>query len=273
MGIAEPLGCSINALQAFDHRAGIAGHQGRVLRVTFIGPAPAIIANHRECGGEGPVLARDTHLKGRHLADTPDQVRIIGSAKADVVRKECRTHDVVVAVDRIGAPEDRNPCPAPAGVDAGFIELVRQRKPGLRRGVVVAARRGIAAIQYRTQIVSGGLCGCDRRDIGLDDLTDLLLQRHAGQERRHAGFERGIRLKWRAAFGPDRRVHAGGRTRLGAQRVLVCRLCRRRERAQSQCGNERQRQDLQGRMKQGHAGCPLSASGGGIAAISRFAGP
>ena len=91
------------ALQPLDHRAGIAAHQCRILRIALIGAAPAIVLRHGQRRSERPVDPRRGRLRRGRRADPPDQVGIMRRAQRAVVREERRANDVVVAMDGVDA--------------------------------------------------------------------------------------------------------------------------------------------------------------------------
>ena len=221
------------SLQAADHAADIRGNQRGVRGIAFIGAAPAVILRHRDGRGEGPFLPGDADLDRSNLPDPLDQIGIARRAEPDIVRKDRRADDIAMAVHCIGAPDDRNRGFARCGIHRSGIEGVRQRQPFFRRGKVIAARSRIAAVEHRSEPVFANLFRSHAGDIGLDDLTDLLLQRHLSEQRLNMRFAFFGQDRGKGDFGPLLRVDDGFRCRsryrfvrrrLGRQ----CRHCERR---------------------------------------------
>ena len=96
------------ALQAFDISAAKPPDQGRVLGKTLVRAAPARVAGHRQRGREHPLDARGTHGPRRRLAQLAHEARIGRCTQADVVREQRRPENVVVSVDGVRAPDQRN---------------------------------------------------------------------------------------------------------------------------------------------------------------------
>ena len=99
---------SASALDALDIGGAELGDHGGVFGVAFVGAAPAIVAHHGQGGREVPVEPGDGHFAGRGGADLADQVGVAGGAETDVVGEERGADHVVVAVDRVDAPENRD---------------------------------------------------------------------------------------------------------------------------------------------------------------------
>ena len=134
--IAQPL-----ALQAADRRFAELGDEVRIFGEAFVGAAPALVARHRDAGGEGPMDARGADLFRRDAADFFDQLRIARAAQADVVREDHRAEHVVVAVHGVDAVENRDAEPrlerlllaAVVGVGPGFEAVARLPDRSRRR--------------------------------------------------------------------------------------------------------------------------------------------
>jgi hypothetical protein len=115
-------------------------------------------------------------------ADPLDQRRVVHCAEPDVVREERRADDVRVAVHRVGAPDHRDPDAAVRGVDRGRIERVGRLEPFGRGREVVAAGPAVAAVEHRAEIVLAHVVGGDAAQVRLDQLADLLLERHPPEQ-------------------------------------------------------------------------------------------
>ena len=140
-----------------------------------------------------------TWLRGR-VADPRHQRRIVRRAEPDVVREKRRAVDIVVAVDGVGAPDHRH-LDRHVGRHRRAIIFVGQLQPVVDARVHVHRRPGAAAVEDRAEIIAANLVGRDRANVGLGDLPDLLLERHAGDDRANAGVDRGFRRAGTAARG------------------------------------------------------------------------
>ena len=198
---AERLARFQPSLQPQRHRAGIAGDQLWIGGIAFISPAPAHVLRHGECGGEGPLDPAARDFGRGDCADPFDQRRIVRCAKADIVRKDCRAGQVGMAVHGIDPEQDRH---ARAGLARGCAEIIHQLAPGLRIGALIAAGSGIAACQDRAEWIAGQIGRLDRADIGLDQLANLLFQRHALQQCGNCGFGCGVSQGCGAGSGRPR---------------------------------------------------------------------
>ena len=141
-----------------DGRRELADH-ARLLRPALVGPAPPIVAHHREAGTERPVLTRGADRALGRLADLAHQAGVARGAQPDVVREDRRAEDVVVAVHRVDAPEGRNlhflvgaALVAGDGHHRGSLpDGIGQREPVAHRGVLVRLRPRAAAVQHRAE--------------------------------------------------------------------------------------------------------------------------
>ena len=188
-----------------DHRSSIGADQRRIRTVAFVGPAPAWILDDSEGWREGPGEAGGAHLLGGRPADPVHQLRIVRRAEPDVMREERRTVDIVMPVDRVHAPDHRH-FHLHVGRHRGAVEFVRQFQPVVDAGMHVHRRPRTAAVEDRADIVFAHVVGRDRADVGLGDLADLLLERHALDDRADAGIERrvgigrGRSVSWRSGL-------------------------------------------------------------------------
>ena len=110
-------------------------------------------------------------------------------SEADIVRKERSSVHVVVAVNRIRAPNDRDRRCAPRGVDRGFIEAIGQRHPVRDAGMFVISRKGTAAVQNGSQPIDSHVFRRDVANVRLHHLCDLLLEREPAQQVGDAGLD------------------------------------------------------------------------------------
>jgi hypothetical protein len=240
----DAVGGARRALEALDHLSGIAGDQIGILRIAFVGAAPAIVLRHGHGRAERPVDAGRGGLDGGRLADPADQLRVASGAEADVVREDSGTDDVGVAVDRIDAEDQRDLEIAGPVFHRHGAESARGVDPVLpRRLVVLADRARIAAGENRTQRIFAQIVGPDRADVALDHLPDLLLDSHPGDQRVHELLGLGI----------DQPLAPGGRPVFRNRNGLACLgRCRILARQRGRCAKDG------GRQQQLHA--PTHAS-------------
>ncbi len=197
------------AFQARDHGASIGGDDFRIFGIAFIAAAPAVVARHGDGRGEGPVHTGRTDFLGGGATDPLDQGRIVGGAQADIVRKQRRAVDIVVAVDSVRRPDQR---------DRGLLARpyrhliigLDQIDPILDGGMLVAARDRAAAVFDRADMILRDFLGLDRLPFRLDDLADLFFNRHGGNDFRDTRFHGGVETDRRLGLWPKRRVHGGG---------------------------------------------------------------
>ncbi len=221
------------ALQALDHGSRIAGHHLGRFGIALVGAPPAIVLRHRHGGRERPLHPGRTGLQRGDLADAAQQVRVAGGAQADVVREQGRADDVALPVHGIDAEKHRNRLAALRGIHRRLVERIGQRQPLRRRGVVAAARVGVAPGQDRAEPVLAQVIRGDAGNIALHQLAHLLLHRHAGHEVGDALLERGVLGQRPGHLRPRLRLRLGHRRCNG--RVIV--------RAGSQCQQQRGQQD------------------------------
>ena len=125
----------------------------------------------------------------RILTDALDEIRVMCGSQADIVRKKRSSEHVVVAVNRIRAPNDWDRRCAPRGVDRGVIEAIGQRYPVRDAGVFVISRKGTAAIQNGSQPIDSHVFRRHVANVRLHHLCDLLLEREPAQQLGDAGLD------------------------------------------------------------------------------------
>ena len=202
------------ALQSAHEGGGIGSGDTRLFGEPFIGPAPAVVAGHGQGRGEGPVDTGRCDFLGRGAGDGLDQGRVARGAEADVVRKDGRPDDVGVAVHSVDAEQQGHACAGAFG--GGRAEGARQVEPGLGSRPLVAVGGGTAAGQYRADRPGGEVLRLDRADVRLDQLTDLLLDGHDGEQVADAGLGRragqgGGAMRRRPKLRMGRRILSPGR--------------------------------------------------------------
>ena len=183
MVLVEKFGRSRLALQPFDQRRPQPRHHRGLFGQAFIAAAPARIARHRQRGGESPVEPGRGDFGGGRLADAVHQRGIVCGAERDIVREQRGADDVVVTMDGIGGPQQRDGRFAPVERRGRCgPERIGKREVGAGRRLVIAARPAVSAIQDRTEAIAAHVFGRDRGDIGLDELRDLVFEAHARQQ-------------------------------------------------------------------------------------------
>ena len=169
-------------LHGVDHPAGVGGHQRFVRTVGLIGTTPAKIPGDSHRGSEDPVYAGCLNLPGRSGADGRDQFGIPGRTQSNIVGENGGANYIVVAVDRIGAPNDRNTCVTATGIDGGPIVVIGHPQPVVDRRVFIAIWKRTTAVEDAAQAVPPHILWRDLRNLTLDHLTHFLLQGHGFQQ-------------------------------------------------------------------------------------------
>ena len=170
-------------LQAFDHRRTQPRGQLWIFRKALVGPAPPGIAGYGNRGRKGPVDPGHGDFCRRCRPDGANQPRITRRAQRDIVREQGCAGDVAVAMHRIGGPKQRD-CRL-ARIQRGGRgrpKAVGQRQPVLRRGLVIPARAAVAAVQHRAEAIATHVVRGHSRNVGLDQLGDLVLKAHCPQQ-------------------------------------------------------------------------------------------
>ena len=197
-------------LQALDHGRGVGADDLGILGVALIGPSPAAVAGHGEGRSEVPVLPGHRHLARGHPAQLTHQIGVVGGAQADVVRQQRGADHVVVTVHRVQAPDDRDRHAALGGVHRRFPEGVGKGQPIRRRRALLVAGPAAAAVEDRAEAVGLDLRRRHVVDLGLDDLADLVLDRHCCEELRDRPLDLGIRRHRARHLRPARGIDRGG---------------------------------------------------------------
>ena len=96
-----------HTLQSADNATSVGPHDLGVLGVSLVRAPPPVIAHHGHDRGERPIDSGHRDFAGRDRTDALDKVRVVCCAESDVMREQCRADHVVMAVDRIRAPDDR----------------------------------------------------------------------------------------------------------------------------------------------------------------------
>src|SRR5690348_7705256 len=113
-------------------------------------------------------------------------------------------------MDCIRAPDRGNRVRAVYGrTHAGVIEPIRQREPLTRSSELVTARRGVASVETGAEGKVAQIIGSGAGDVGLDNLSDFLLERHPRQHCRDTRLQRRIRGECRLHLWPAIRMYPG----------------------------------------------------------------
>ena len=179
-------------LQPEHPRLGIVGDQLRVGRIAFIAPSPTQILRHRERRSEGPLDPAPRDFGRGNRADALDQLGIARGAEPDIVREQSRAGDIVVTVDRIDAEDDRDRNAIRLRTQGHGTKIADQLRPVSRGRTFIAVRPAVPAGEDRAERVGFEVLGRDRADVGLDELADLLLDRHFRDQRIDARFGFGV---------------------------------------------------------------------------------
>ena len=218
MACAQPIGITLAPLQAFDQRSAQRRDDLRILGIAFIGPAPAIILRHCDGGREVPVDPGDFDLGGGGFADAAYQIGVACRAKADIVREDRSPHHIGMAMHGIGAPhrgDDR--LTVRLLRDRGEIHLVRELQPFAGFGIFIAIGAAVAAIEIAAETIAAHVFGSEAVNLRLDQLGDLALHAHAGDQIGDAGIfssacgagGRRFHIAWNS--GAPGKCHRGGR--------------------------------------------------------------
>ena len=170
------------ALHGLNHTTCKFLDQNRIRTVGLIGPSPPGVERDRQCGSEDPVDTCGTHLLGSRFSDRSGQLRITNRAQRDVVRKNRGANDIVVAMDGIGTPYDRDARVALRRIDGGLVVAVRKIQPTLHRGILVLVGKRTTAVQHATQTIFADIIRCDVLNLALNHLGDFLLKGQRGDQ-------------------------------------------------------------------------------------------
>src|SRR5207302_9944207 len=86
---------------------------------------------------------------GRDRTDALDKVRVVCCAESDVMGEQCRADHVVMAVDRIRAPDDRYGGGAWGAIYRRVVEAIGDGVPSRNGGVFVVAVEWPAPVENR----------------------------------------------------------------------------------------------------------------------------
>src|SRR5277367_1115849 len=92
----------------------------------------------------------------------------------------------------VGAPHRRYGMRAVRDVRRCVIEPVRKGEPLTRWSKLVAIRRGVPTVEDGAEVIVAQIIRSDAGDIGLDDLSNLLLERHGRDHCSETGLERWV---------------------------------------------------------------------------------
>ena len=188
------------SLVAADEGGAELADQVGVLAEGLPGAAPAHVAGQAQHGREGLVDAGRCHLLGGHAAHPLEQLRAPARGRRELRREDVGALPERVAVDAVLADEQRDPETVLRREVHGAADLRAenvQQRPGLPR---VHERQVLAARVEHEQ------------------LPDLLLERHAGDEVGHALVDGEGGIPVREIAHPGLRGHGGRRRHQGGAR-------------------------------------------------------
>ena len=147
-------------------------HFGRFAKA-FVGAPPAFIARDGDAGGKRPADTGAFDFERGHSGGLLDQLRVVRGAQSDVVGKNDRVLQMVVAVDGVDAVEQRNAQP---GFERQGLVFVISLGPTF--GCIVL-RGGIAPAEHRADSEFPKILLIFQSiHIDLRHLADLLIQGH-----------------------------------------------------------------------------------------------
>jgi hypothetical protein len=203
---------------------GSPANHGGVLGIRLVSATPTHVLSNGDGRCERPFLAGDAQFGRGDRADLSHQLGIACGAQSDVMREQGRADDVVMAVNGIDTPEDRDRVFAIARVHRRFVVIVGGREPYFRRREIVAAGGGIAAVQDRTEAILTDILGGDTADVRLNDLADLFFHAQRAEQFVQSRLDRRVVQCRQGNLRPDFRMHIRGRdiaTRGGRARRLL----------------------------------------------------
>ena len=205
------------ALQTAHERWCILRKDLGILGVRLVCAAPTNVLRYGDRRRECPFLTRHAQLTRGDLADTLHQLRVARRAECDVVREQCRADDVVVTMNRIDAPKNRNRMTAATRIHRRFIECIGRFEPLRRRRQIVAIRTGVAADENRTQSILAHIIRCHAAQIGLNDLPDFLFDAQRTDELIESRLDRAVVDRGSLRLRPELRMHLArsSRARVG----------------------------------------------------------
>ena len=167
-------------LETDNHFTSIGFNDFWVFGIAFIGSTPSVIAHNRESRSKYPINTGHRHFKRGGFADLTHQRGIVHRPKADFVRKNSRANNIVMAVNGIGTPDNRNTHATVANIGAGVVKTVRKGNPA-GNARVLATGPSTAAIEYRAEIKLTDLSGANVTNFRLYHLPDFFSRGHLGQ--------------------------------------------------------------------------------------------
>mmetsp|Transcript_5559 Transcript_5559/g.6786 ORF Transcript_5559/g.6786 Transcript_5559/m.6786 type:complete len:245 (+) Transcript_5559:2891-3625(+) len=181
-GVVEKAVLAGTTLQSVDNPVGIGRDNLRIFGETFIGSAPAIVTRGRKGWRESPVMAGNDQFCGGDLHNLFNEIRVPGSTKANIVRKDCCPRQIRMTMDGINPPNHRNRNLDPIGIDRSFKVRIGSLKPGAGVGIIFVTGCRIPARQDRPQTIGQDFLGRHTIGIGLNGLSDFLLESHLRQD-------------------------------------------------------------------------------------------
>ena len=144
----QPFGAADRALNAFNKLSGIGSRDFGIFGISFIGSAPSVITHNGDGRCKCPFLRANPDFLRRNFSNLAKQFWIAGRPEPNIVRKNGRAGNVIVAMHGIRAPNHRNKWHAVSiGLLRRLIKFIRESDPIRSRRPVIAIGRRITAIK------------------------------------------------------------------------------------------------------------------------------
>ena len=137
------------------------------------------VARHGQRRGESPINPRCQNFPRGNLSDSLQEIRVSRCTQADIMWKDCRLCDVIIAVYGIDSVDDGNGQMAIILFHGGGPVGVIHVNPVLHR---VFPGAGATATEYRTDMPVFDFFGRNGHSLCLYHLADFLSQRHLAHE-------------------------------------------------------------------------------------------
>ncbi len=182
---AHPLRIAQIPLETAHETSRIVLYQRGIFSVALIGSAPEIVPDHRDGGSEIPVDSGGQELPGRGRGDGLQKIPVPRGPKADVMGKERRPKQIVMAMHRIHAPEHGDRRTASPGRQGRLVMRISERQPLRHGSMLVVTREGPATAEDRPQAVFLHLLWGYGADFRLNHLANLFSKGEGRQQRFH----------------------------------------------------------------------------------------
>ena len=155
----------------------------RIRTERLVSSSPASIFCNRHRGCEDPVDSGCLYLSCRGTDDSGDEFRVSRRTKSNIVWEQGGTHDIVMPMNSVSAPDDRYCGAAFRSIDRRAVISVSQVNPILRRGVFVSSGERTATVQNTAQTILSNVIGRQITNFTLNQLSYFLLDGHLSDYR------------------------------------------------------------------------------------------